>query len=270
MLSTYSSSQNSEPIVGTVLFEQRGQIALLTLSNPSALNAMTWQMYEDLTTHLDTVSKDDTVRVVVIRGDGDKAFAAGTDIKQFVTFSGEDGVAYEERIDTVTKKLLDLPKPTIAAVHGYAIGGGLILTAACDLRYGTSRARFGAPIARTLGNCLSIRNYSRLTSLLGETRVKELVYTARLLGADEALAVGFLNGIFADDTFFTDVLEVAQGIASRAPLTLWATKVALSRLRDTSQMPEFNDVVRRVYGSEDFHEGVVAHIEKRSPNWRGR
>lgn len=268
-LSTSSSSQTAEPRDDKVLFDRLGSIALLTLSNPKALNAMTWHMYETLTAHLDEIESDDSIRVVVMRGDGDKAFAAGTDIKQFESFTGADGVNYEQRIDRITRKLVHLTKPTIAAVHGYAIGGGLILAAACDLRYVTPRAQFGAPIARTLGNCLSIRNCSRLALLLGETRLKDLIFTARLMGAEEAVTAGFVTAMFEEAGFFERVVEVASEVAKRAPLTLWATKTALSRLQEASPPPEFDDVVERVYGSRDFHEGVRAHLEKRSPNWEG-
>ncbi|MCL6452807.1 MAG: enoyl-CoA hydratase/isomerase family protein [Alicyclobacillus sp.] len=277
-MSTNSNSHAPEPAgttsapdsQGTVHLERQGAVALLTLSNPKALNAMTWHMYEALTAHLDALAADGAVRVVVLRGDGERAFAAGTDIKQFVGFTGKDGVQYEQRIDHVTRKLLEFPKPTIAAVHGYAIGGGLILAAACDLRYATPQARFGAPIARTLGNCLSIRNYSRVASLIGEARLKELIFTARQLRAEEALAAGFVSAVYDADGFFEKVLEIAEEIASRAPLTLWATKVALSRLREVQQpLPEFSDVIERVYGSADFQEGVQAHLEKRPAEWRG-
>ncbi|KPV44055.1 enoyl-CoA hydratase [Alicyclobacillus ferrooxydans] len=253
----------------TVDFQRKENIACLTLSNPKSLNAMTWHMYELLSEYLDEIREDSTIRVVVLRGDGEKAFAAGTDIKQFEGFTADDGVAYEQRIDHVTRKLLELNKPTIAAVHGYAIGGGLVLAAACDLRYATVQARFGAPIARTLGNCLSIRNYRRLTGLIGEPRVKELIFTTRLMGAEEAAAVGLVNAIFDESEFFEQVDQIATQMATRAPLTLWATKVALARLQDEQPLPEFEDVIGKIYGSADFQEGVRAHIEKRSPNWSG-
>lgn len=268
-MSTSSSSQSVESTDGTVLLERRGPIAVLTLANAKALNAMTWHMYESLTAHLDEIESDDAIRVVVMRGDGDKAFAAGTDIKQFESFTGADGVNYEQRIDNITRKLVRLTKPTIAAVHGYAIGGGLILAATCDLRYATSGAQFGAPIARTLGNCLSIRNYYHLSRLFGEARLKELIFTARLMGAEEAAKAGFVTAVFEDEGFFERVFEIASEIAKKAPLTLWATKTALFRLQEVSPLPEFHDVVERVYGSKDFHEGVKAHMEKHSPHWTG-
>jgi len=212
--------------VGRVIFDKRGSVAQLTLSRPEALNALTWQMYEQLEEHLETLEEDASIRVLVIRGDKDKALAAGTDISQFQRFSGEDGVNYEKRIDRVMNKLEQFSKPTIAAVNGVAVGGGMLIATACDLRYATSKSRFGAPMARTLGNCLSLDNYQRLVNEVGPMRTKEMLYTARLISAEEALSIGFLTDMFEEEAFFENVLEIAAKIGERAPLTIQATKKA--------------------------------------------
>jgi enoyl-CoA hydratase/carnithine racemase len=253
---------------GTVFLEQMGAVAVITLSRPAALNALTWKMYEELEAHLTHVATDEMIRAVIIRGDGSRAFAAGTDIRQFQGFSGVDGITYEQRMDTIIDRLSNIPQPVLAAVHGYAVGAGLIIATACDLRYATPAARFGAPMARTLGNCLSLKNYRRLAKTLGPMRTKELLFTSRLLSADEALRYGFLTNIIDEEHLFTQVLEIANQISALAPLTIWATKEALKRI-DSEGEDDFDDVVARVYGSRDFAEGVQAHTEKRRPIWSG-
>lgn len=259
---------------GRVLIERTGAVATLTLDRPSALNAMTWTMYEQLEGHARALAADQEIRAVVLRGQGVRAFAAGTDIRQFATFSGADGLAYEQRIDRIMDLLTGLPQPLIAAVQGYAVGGGLALVAACDLRYASADARLGIPVARTLGNCLSLRNYQRLGQALGAMRAKEMLFTGRLLSAGEALGAGFLTAIVDDGDVFAHAQEVAAQISQNAPLTLWATKEAYRRIgaatNDALAQVQFDDVVARVYDSADFHEGVRAHGEKRKPNWQGR
>lgn len=260
-----STKENREE--GTVLLEQKGPIAVLTLSRPAALNALTWAMYQELETHLEFLANETTIRVVILRGDGN-AFAAGTDIQQFRGFTGADGVAYEHKMEAIIERLYTLPKPVIAAVHGYAVGAGLVLSVASDLRYATPSARFGAPIARTLGNCLSLKNYHHLAQAFGAMRAKEMLFTARLLSATDALQCGFLTAIVEEERLFPHVLEVAQQISSLAPLTIWATKEAHRRLSVVDTIP-YDDVLNRIYGSNDFAEGVQAYLEKRKPVWNG-
>jgi enoyl-CoA hydratase/carnithine racemase len=258
---------------GTVKLERIGAVAQLTLSRTSALNAMTWEMNQQLQDHLNTLAEDPTVRALVIRGDGDKSFAAGTDISQFQGFTGEDGINYERTGNKKNQLLSNFPKPTIAAVNGYAVGGGLLLATCCDLRYATPKSKFGAPMARTLGNCLSMENYQRLVNEFGAMRVKELLFTSRLATAEEVLACGFLTAVIEEDTFYEKVLEIAERISNNAPLTIGATKEALSRLNahNAASIPgdAFDDVIRKVYGSKDFAEGMTAYLEKRPPVWSG-
>ncbi len=255
---------------GTVLLERSGPIATLTLSRPAALNALSWAMYGQLQEHLARLAEDEGVRVLIVRGAG-KAFAAGTDIQQFRGFNGEDGIAYERHMEEILEGLYSFPRPTIAVVHGYAVGAGLVIATACDLRYAAPVARFGAPIARTLGNCLSIQNYRRVARAFGDMRAKEMLFTGRLLSAEEALQCGFLTAIYEEEQLFEQVFEVARQISANAPLTLWAAKEADRRLAEAGAGTEiaFDDVVRRVYGSEDFREGVAAYLEKRKPQWTG-
>src|ERR671912_1423579 len=253
-----------------LLYERRGSTAFITFNRPEARNAMTWEMYEALFARCEEVDSDENVRVLVLRGAGEKAFVAGTDIKQFLEFeSGEDGIAYEERLERVIGRLETLRKPTVAVIDGYAIGGGLGIATVSDLRICTPEAKFGMPIARTLGNCLSIENYARLMALIGPARTKALIFTARMFSAEEALAAGLATEVVPREEIDGRVEELCAALASHAPITMRVTKEALRRLT-LAGMPDADDLIRETYGSQDFHEGVAAFTEKRRPVWQGR
>jgi len=253
-----------------LLFERKGSTAFVTFNRPEARNAMTWEMYEALYECCEAVDADDEVRVLVLRGAGDKAFVAGTDIKQFREFeSGEDGIAYEERMERVIGRLEGVRKPVVAVIDGYAIGGGLSIASVSDLRICTPEAKFGMPIARTLGNCLSIENYARMMALIGPARTKALIFTATMFSAEEALSAGFATEIVPREELDDRADELCAALASHAPITMRVTKEALRRLT-LAGMPEADDLVRETYGSHDFHEGVAAFAEKRRPDWQDR
>jgi enoyl-CoA hydratase/carnithine racemase len=251
-------------------YERRDAVAFITFNRPAARNAMTWAMYEALFECSEEADEDDDVRVVVLRGAGGKAFIAGTDIKQFTEFeTGEDGVSYEKRVERVVGRLEAVSKPTVAVVDGFAIGGGLAIAAVCDLRICTPNARFGLPIARTLGNCLSMENYARMVSLIGSARTKEIIFTARALSADEALATGLATEVVSADHLDDRVGELCKLLARHAPLTMRVTKEAVRRIT-AAEVPSGQDLVIDAYSSKDFHEGVAAFVGKREPKWRGR
>ena len=254
-----------------MLVTRDGPIVTLTFNRPEARNAMTWDMYQRLNQACEEVDADDTVRVLVLKGAGGKAFVAGTDISQFTAFeSGEDGLHYEREGDQRSGRVARVKKPVIAQIQGYAVGGGLGIAAGADLRIATPDARFGAPIARTLGNCLSMQAYARYMDLFGPSRLKEMIFTARLLPAEEALAAGFVHEIVPADAIEARVRELAQTIASHAPITLWVTKEAVRRLQEARALPDGDDLVAATYGSADFREGVRAFIDKRPPRWTGK
>jgi enoyl-CoA hydratase len=247
-----------------------GAVASVVFDRPAARNAMTWAMYEQLGAICDKLAAQPGIRVVSFRGAGGEAFVAGTDIEQFKQFKdGADGVAYERRIDECMAKLEALPMPTVAVIEGWAVGGGLAIATACDIRIATPSARLGVPIARTLGNCLSMANLARLVAAFGRPRVQRMLIGAEILKAEEALSCGYLAEIAAGDAIDAAAAALCQRLASLAPVTQTVTKEGLRRLM-LQQLPDAGDLILRSYGSDDFREGVTAFSEKRSPAWRGR
>ncbi len=240
-----------------VTYELRGSAAWITFDRPEAHNAMTFAMYDRLVEHCEAVDADENVRSVVLRGAGGKAFVAGTDIRQFAEFkSAQDGLVYEARIDEVLDRLEAVRKPTIALVDGFAMGSGLAISAACDLRVITSDARFGMPIARTVGNCLSMGNYARLAQALGAARLKDVMFRARPIEADEAIAIGFASALTDDPEAY--VTELAETLAGHSPTTLWVTKEALRRARF---VPDGDDLVLEAYGRPGFRTNVQRFLK---------
>ncbi len=242
----------------SVRYERRGPAVWVTFDRPAAHNAMTFEMYDALFEACERADADDDVRAMVLRGAGGRAFVAGTDIRQFLEFaSGEDGLAYEARIERVVGRLETVGKPTIALVDGFAMGSGLVLSAACDLRICTPAARFGLPIARTVGNCLSMENYARLAAVVGEARLKDIVFTARAVEASEALAIGLATEVVEDAE--ARVEELCALLAGHAAVTMRVTKEALRRLRP---LADGDDLVREAYASEEFRRRVKAFLER--------
>ena len=254
---------------GTVHLNIRAGVASVVFDRPAARNAMTWAMYERLNQICEQLTTDTSVRVVSFRGAGGQAFVAGTDIEQFTTFSsGEDGVAYEKQIDQCIARLESLPMPTVAVIEGWTIGGGLAIATACDFRIATTGSRFGVPIAKTLGNCLSVANLARLSAVFGMPRVKRMLMLAEVLTADEALACGFLLQLVEPGEIDVNLDKLCERLAALAPLTQRVSKEGLRRLV-SHDLPADEDLVRLCYGSDDFREGVSAFVAKRSPVWKG-
>src|SRR5436309_3401692 len=196
-------------------------------------------MYDRLLDYCERIDGTGEIRAVILTGAGDQASVAGTDIAQFQAFrTPQDALAYEQRIERVVDRLERVHKPTIAMIRGYCVGGGLSLALACDFRYAALDVKMGVPIARTLGNCLSMSNYARVVDLVGPARTKDLIMLARLL----------------------------------APLTLRATKEAIRRIQAHRRLApgEGEDLIVSCYMSEDFRSAVAAFLEKRTHTWSGR
>ena len=247
-------------------------LVIATLNRPQARNAFTFDMYERLAALCEKINGDPSIRALIITGAGGKAFSSGTDISQFKVFeTAEDGWAYEDRIEHVLTTIETCRVPTIAAIPGVCTGGGAAVAACCDLRLATESLKFGFPIARTLGNCLSLMNYARLCQLMGPARVKDLIFRARLIDAQEALALGLVSELVASpDDLMAAARQMAETIMNHAPLTMQTCKQALLRLRQDGLNAQDRDLIEACYMSDDFREGMTAFLEKRPPQWKGR
>jgi enoyl-CoA hydratase/carnithine racemase len=253
-----------------VLYEVADGIGTVTLNRAEARNALTFEMYDRIAEICAAPSTDGGVKALIITGAGERAFAAGTDIALFRDFGGaEDSLDYEARMERVMTAVETCPVPTIAAISGACTGGGASIAACCDLRIATPSAVYGFPIARTLGNCLSLANYARLVAMVGAGRVMEMVALAKLVDAETARAIGLYSEVLPDHAaLMARASELARTVAEHAPLTIRATKEALRRLRQGPR--EDADLIAMCYTSADFREGLDAFLAKRKPNWQGR
>ena len=254
-----------------LVWDINGSVGVVTFNRPEARNALTWDMYDALVAACDTAESANNVRVLIIRGAGG-AFAAGTDISQFREFTnGDAGVAYERRLDAVIDRIERVAMPTIAEVDGAAVGGGCAIAMACDFRICSERARFGVPVSRTLGNCLSIANTARMVDLLGVAATKDLLLSGRLVDANEAYQRGLATLVLPVDQLAAETIKIAAELSTRAPSTIKATKAMLLRLREHRRPAagSADDILRECYGSDDFREGVAAFLDGRKPRFSG-
>jgi len=249
---------------------REGALAAITIDRPAARNAMTWSMYAELDAIAHELAEDERVRVVVMRGAGGRAFVAGSDIGQFRDFRGAaDGLAYEDKMDRQLDNLLAIPVPVIGVFEGYAVGGGLNIAAACDIRIATPGTRFGVPIARTLGNCLSMASYGRVVTGFGEGRARRMLLLGDLLDAQEALEAGFLGGIVSAEDIDAEIERLVDRVLANAPITMAVSKAAIGRVL-AGDPGKGEDLISRAYGSEDFGRGVASFTSKTKPDWQGR
>jgi enoyl-CoA hydratase/carnithine racemase len=259
------------PATDELLYRVENRIGHVTLNRPQARNALTFEMYDRLADICASVPLDGSVRAIVVKGAGGKAFAAGTDIALFRDFKGaDDGLEYERRMSERIGKIEACPVPMIGALTGACTGGGAAIAACCDIRIASADLRFGFPIARTLGNCLSSGSLQKMVSLVGPSRVAEMLLTARLIDAREAEAIGLISEILPDaDACIARAEQLAAEMVTLAPITLRVTKEALRRLRTAGNKPPDEDLIAAAYGSADFREGLESFLAKRKPNWQG-
>ena len=255
---------------GQVRLTREGPVARIVFDRPAAHNAFTWSMWEKLDAVLTELSADAGLRVVTLRGAGGKAFVAGSDISQFREFTGgQDGIAYEAKMNRYFERLLAVPVPTVAIIDGWAAGGGLNIAACCDIRVASRRAKFGSPIARTIGNCVSMQTYARVLGGFGEARAKRMMLLAEFIDAEEAHASGFLARLAEPETLDAAAEEVVTRLLENAPITLRVSKAAFGRILARDIDPA-DDLISLTYGSEDFRRGVEAFVNKTKPLWLGR
>lgn len=251
-------------------FELRNGIAYITFDHVAARNAMTVGMYQSLKSICEDLTKRPTARVAILRGAGGKSFVSGSDIAQFSSFtSGEDGIRYEEDIDDYLAPLAMLPIPTIAVIDGMAVGGGLAIASCCDFRISTPDARFGVPIAKTLGNCLSAGNVAWLVAHLGVNVVKRMLLLAELVTAPELLKQGYLLATYPAEVLEHEANQLAERLMKLAPITQKSSKQTLTRIIK-SNLPDCSDLIRECYGSDDFKNGVAAFLDGKPPIWTGK
>jgi enoyl-CoA hydratase/carnithine racemase len=242
--------------------DRRDGVVEVVFNRPKRRNAFTAAMYAAMRDLCDELRTDDSARVLVLRGAGGQAFAAGNEISDFVE---ADAVAYETWIRELLESLFALPQVTIAAVDGICVGGGLAVATHCDLRIATPGSRFGYPIARTLGNALSASIVYRCAAIFGESLTREMLLTSRLTSAERAYAVGALLAV--TDDLDTELATVVDGVLAASGVTLRATKSQLhQRARLLEAEPDGDEeLLREVYTGPDFAEGVRAFLAKERP-----
>lgn len=256
---------------GRIVVTRDGAAAHVRFDNPAAYNALTSQMWLDLRSAARSFAEDASIRVVTFRGTGGKAFISGTDIAKFADYTtGEQGAEYERVIDECMSAVDAIPCTTIAAIEGWAVGGGINIASACDFRIATPDAKFGSPIGRTIGNCLSAASVARIGSAVGVQFAKRMVLLGEMLTAEQLLVSGFLLKTIERDAMDAELAALCARAADNAPLTTRTTKQTI-RLMTFGNLPEIEDLIGQVYGSADFRRGVADFLAKtkRVPRWTG-
>ncbi len=247
-------------------------IATITLNRPKALNALNQAMVEELGRAVEQVRDDPAVRVMVITGAGDKAFAAGADVTEFRGMSAVDAWMFTQRLQRLYLEIERLPKPVIAAVNGFALGGGCELMMACDIVYASDRARIGQPEVN-LGIIPGAGGTQRLARLIGKQRAKELVLTGDMIGAQDAWNLGLLNKVVPADDLIPEVKKLAEKLASKGAVALKAAKEAIEEGYEAglqAGLANEGKLFGLCFGTEDKVEGINAFLEKRPPQFKGK
>jgi enoyl-CoA hydratase len=257
-----------------MLAAKEGRVGIMTFNNPEKHNAVSYEMWEAAEVILEDFAADPEVRVIVLTGAGGKAFVSGADISKFE--SERASLEATQRYNTLIERLYDriytIDKPTIAMIRGYCIGGGLNLAICCDMRFATPTSRFALPAAK-LGLGYGYSGLRKYVETLGPAVTKEIFFTGRQIGAEEALRWGMLNHVVADDALEQTVMDTANVIADNAPLTIKGIKIStVEALRDPANrdLGRAAEAVAACFASQDYIEGRQAFMAKRKPNFTGR
>jgi len=256
-----------------LLLQREPPVATVVFNRPEARNALNEAMQRALPPMLDRLREDADIRVLILRGAGGRAFAAGDDISQFVAWGAQEALAHYQQLEAFIAAIETFPKPTIALIQGFAVGAGLEVAAACDLRYASADSRFGIPIAR-LGHTVDLRNALRLIRLVGPSRVKEMLFTAELIGAEAALQIGLINRVLTPEDVAGFTYDMARKMATHAPLSLMQSKASVQLCLDNPELRGIAEpaaMAAALYDTGDFHAGVEAFLSKQPlPPFRGQ
>ncbi|MCJ2067696.1 enoyl-CoA hydratase [Methylobacterium sp. J-030] len=257
-----------------LIVQRDGPIGWLIFSNVAKHNAMTFEMWGGVPEAVASLAEDPEIRILALKGAGEKAFVSGADISEFETKrgSGEAQMAYNAAADAATAIIQTCPKPTLAMVRGYCIGGGLALALACDLRFAAEDTRFAIPAAK-LGLGYRYAGMRRLVDVVGPSRAKDIFYSARQFDTAEALGMGLINRVVPREALEEEVRAYGARVAANAPLTIAAAKLAIDAAT-TEPGPDalaaVDRAIKACFASEDYREGPIAFREKRPPNFKGR
>jgi enoyl-CoA hydratase len=256
---------------GRLITRTDGPIGWLTFNQPERLNAVRLDMWQALPAAVEALAGDPSVRAIVVRGAGDRAFISGADIAEFEQerFDASSNRSFTTAVSAATASLIEAPKPVIAMINGFCIGGGMVISSACDIRICAEGSRFGVPAGR-LGLGYELDNFRRLQAIVGKGVAMEMLATARQFTAEEALAAGFVNRIAPAADLETAVREMAVQIARTAPLSIAAAKLASRAASDPSLAKQAQDAIDRCFDSQDYKEGRAAFSAKREPRFTGR
>jgi enoyl-CoA hydratase/carnithine racemase len=259
---------------GKMLAARQDGVGVVTFNQPAKHNAISVEMWGGLGQILDEFAADDNVRVVVLSGAGTRAFVSGADISQFEQqrSNADAQRAYDEQTSVGRRKLSSFPKPTIARIRGYCLGGGLAIAMQTDLRIASSDSQFGIPAAK-LGIAYGIEGLRNLVSLVGPANARMIMYTGERFGAEEALRIGLINRVVAAEDLETHVFELAQTIANNAPLSIAASRLTIGQLLLDAEERDQAAITRAAaacFDSADYREGRAAFLEKRKPRFTGR